>query len=68
MKPALYFHYKAQRKKPGFIYKFLNKSFGEEPVYFSSVQPDRVEELILNRLDNNGFFYSERSLTANLLP
>lgn len=61
MKPALYFHYKAQRKKPGFIYKFLNKSFGEEPVYFSSVQPDRVEELIVNRLDNNGFFYSESS-------
>lgn len=58
MKPALFFHYKAQRKKPGFIYKFLNKSFGEEPVYFSEVNPERIEELILNRLDNNGFFYS----------
>ncbi|TLP74520.1 BamA/TamA family outer membrane protein [Maribacter sp. ACAM166] len=58
MKPALFFHYKAQRRKPGFIYKFLNKSFGEEPVYFSDVNPERVEELILNRLDNNGFFYS----------
>lgn len=57
MKPALFFHYKAQREKPGFIYKFLNKSFGEEPVYFSDVKPERVEELILNRLDNNGFFY-----------
>lgn len=61
MKPALFFHYKAQREKPGFIYKFLNKSFGEEPVYFSSVKPDRVEDLILNRLDNNGFFYSQSS-------
>ncbi|WP_437371187.1 BamA/TamA family outer membrane protein [Maribacter litoralis] len=59
MKPALFFHYKAQREKPGFLYKFLNKSFGEEPVYFSDVNPERVEELILNRLDNNGFFYSE---------
>ncbi|WP_324023945.1 BamA/TamA family outer membrane protein [Maribacter sp. BPC-D8] len=59
MKPALFFHYKAQREKPGFLYKFLNKSFGEEPVYFSDVNPDRVEELILNRLDNNGFFYSQ---------
>ncbi len=58
MKPALFFHYKAQREKPGFIYKFLNKSFGEEPVYFSDVNPERIEELILNRLDNNGFFYS----------
>lgn len=61
MKPALFFYYKAQRKKPGFIYKFLNKSFGEEPVYFSDVNPERVEELILNRLDNNGFFYSRSS-------
>jgi len=59
MKPSLYFHYKAQRKKPGFIYKFLNKSFGEEPVYFSDVNPEQVEELLLNRLDNNGFFYSK---------
>ncbi|APQ17756.1 translocation and assembly module lipoprotein TamL [Maribacter hydrothermalis] len=61
MKPALFFHYKAQREKPGFFYKFLNKSFGEEPVYFSNVNPERVEELILNRLDNNGFFYSRSS-------
>ncbi|MEP0085712.1 MAG: BamA/TamA family outer membrane protein [Maribacter dokdonensis] len=61
MKPALFFHCKAQREKPGFLYKFLNKSFGEEPVYFSEVNTDRVEELILNRLDNNGFFYSKSS-------
>lgn len=61
MKPGLFFHYKAQREKPGFLYKFLNKSFGEEPVYFSEVNTDRVEELILNRLDNNGFFYSKSS-------
>ena len=61
MKPGLFFHYKAQREKPGFIYKFLNKSFGEEPVYFSEVNPERVEELIVNRLDNNGFFYSRAS-------
>ncbi|MCK0160830.1 BamA/TamA family outer membrane protein [Allomuricauda sp. F6463D] len=58
MKPALYFHYKAKREKPGFIYRFLDKSFGEEPVYFSEVNPERVEDLLLNRLDNNGFFYS----------
>lgn len=66
IKPALYFHYKAQREKPGFIYKFLNKSFGEEPVYFSSVNPERVEELMLNRLDNNGFFYSRSDYKTNI--
>lgn len=66
IRPALYFHYKAQRDKPSFIYKFLNKSFGEEPVYFSDVNPDRIEELILNRLDNNGFFYSQSSYQRNI--
>lgn len=64
MKPALFFHYKAQRERPGFIYKFLNNSFGEEPVYFSEINPEQVEELLLNRLDNNGYFYSKSSSEA----
>ncbi|MGB5819184.1 MAG: BamA/TamA family outer membrane protein [Saonia sp.] len=59
MRPPLYFHYKAQKEKPGFIYKWLNKSFGEEPIYFSDVNPPRMKDLILNRLDNKGFFYSK---------
>lgn len=58
MKPPLYFYYKAQREKPGFIYKWLDDKFGEEPVYFSDVNPQRIEELMRNRLDNKGFFYS----------
>ncbi len=58
MRSSLYFHYKAQKEKPGFIYKWLNKKFGEEPVYFSEVNSERMEDLILNRLDNKGFFYS----------
>ena len=58
---GLYYHYKAQREKPGFLNKWLNKKFGEEPVYFSDVNKQRVAELILNRLDNRGFFYSKVS-------
>jgi outer membrane protein assembly factor BamA len=58
MRPGLYYHYKAQKERPGFLNKWLNKKFGEEPVYFSDVNPQRVEELMLNRLDNRGFFYS----------
>ncbi len=58
MRPGLYFHYKAQRKKPGFINKWLDKKFGEDPVYLSDVNPDRTKELLLNRLENHGFFYS----------
>ena len=61
IRPGLYYHYKAQREKPGFLNKWLNKTFGEEPVYFSDVNPLRVEELMLNRLDNRGFFNSRVS-------
>lgn len=58
MRLPLHFHYKAQRDKPGFLYKWLNKNFGEEPVYFSQVNPQRIGDLIRNRLDNRGFFYN----------
>ncbi|TBW29389.1 hypothetical protein EZJ28_04605 [Gramella sp. KN1008] len=58
MRPGLYFHYKAQKDKPGFINKFLNKKFGEEPVYLSDVDINNTEDLLLNRLENRGFFYS----------
>ncbi|GAA0871765.1 BamA/TamA family outer membrane protein [Gangjinia marincola] len=58
MYPGLYFHYKAQREKPGFINKFLNNKFGKEPVYLSDVEPYQVEDLIRGKLENNGFFYS----------
>ncbi|HET8753884.1 MAG TPA: BamA/TamA family outer membrane protein [Salinimicrobium sp.] len=59
MRPGLYFHYKAQKENPGFINRFLNKKFGEAPVYVSDVETGEVEELMLNRLENSGFFYSE---------
>ena len=55
---GLYFHYKAQKENPGFINKFLNRKFGEEPVYLSDVDPFKTEELIKNRLENRGYFYS----------
>ncbi|TXD83557.1 BamA/TamA family outer membrane protein [Subsaximicrobium wynnwilliamsii] len=61
MQPGLYFYYKAQRKKPGFINRFLNKKIGEEPVYQIDVAPLEVEDVLLNRLENSGFFYSASS-------
>lgn len=61
MRPGLYFYYKSQRKNPGFINKFLNKKLGEEPVYLSDVNLKNTEDLLLNRLENRGFFYSRAS-------
>jgi outer membrane protein insertion porin family len=60
----LRFHYKAQREKPGFVSKYLNRKFGESPVYFSSVDPDRTVKLLENRLENHGFFHSRISFSV----
>ncbi len=61
IRPGLYFYYKAQRKKPGFINRWMYKSIGEQPVYRSDIDTGHAEELIKNRLENRGFFYSRVS-------
>ncbi|MCF8715729.1 BamA/TamA family outer membrane protein [Joostella atrarenae] len=58
-------HYKAQREKPGFINKFLNKKIGEEPVYLSDVDVTKTEDLINNRLENRGFFKNTITSSVN---
>ncbi|EGV43168.1 hypothetical protein BZARG_1082 [Bizionia argentinensis JUB59] len=55
---GLYYYYKVQKEKPGFINRWLYKQLGEEPVYQSDVETYDVEELLVNRLENRGFFYS----------
>ncbi|MEO6348637.1 MAG: BamA/TamA family outer membrane protein [Aquaticitalea sp.] len=57
----LYFYYKYQKDKPGFINRWFYKKFGEEPVYQSDVETFQIENLLLNRLENRGFFYSKAS-------
>jgi len=56
---GLLVHYKSQRENPGFINRFLNKRIGEEPVYLSDINVVQTEKLILNRLENRGFIYSD---------
>ena len=58
MRIGLWAYYKGSKERPGFINKFLKKKLGQEPVYFSQVDPGKTEEILLNRLENNGFFYS----------
>ncbi|WP_215222918.1 translocation and assembly module lipoprotein TamL [Echinicola shivajiensis] len=59
MRMGLWAYYKGSEEKPGFINRFLKKKIGQEPVYFSMVDPNKTENLLLNRLENNGFFYSQ---------
>lgn len=59
LRPGLHYYYKMQEEKPGFLNKFLYKKLGEKPVYQSDVKPYEVEEILVNRMENRGFFYSE---------
>ena len=61
MYPGLYFYYKSQKKNASFITRWLNKKLDEEPVYQSDVDAYEIEGLLLNRLENRGFFYSKAS-------
>src|SRR5690606_17184988 len=58
MRIGLWAHYKGSQENPGFINRFLKRKLGEEPVYFSQVNTEKTEDLIFNRLENRGFFYS----------
>lgn len=58
---GLYYYYKNQKENPGFISRWLYKKLGEKPVYQSDVETFEVQELLLNRLENRGYFYSAAS-------
>src|SRR5699024_8444729 len=62
---GLYFYYKMQQENPGFITRFLYKKIGEKPVYQSDVEEFDVRELLINRLENRGFFYSTATSEFN---
>ncbi|QTD39360.1 BamA/TamA family outer membrane protein [Polaribacter batillariae] len=55
---GLYYYYKNQKENPNFINRWLYKKFGQKPVYQSDVEVYDMEEILRNRLENHGFFYS----------
>lgn len=58
MYPSLYYHYKVEQGKAGFLTRWLDKKYGKSPVYLSDVKTSEVEKIVYNRLNNRGFFYS----------
>ena len=58
LRPKLYFWHMGVGKTKG-IGHWLADKYGEEPVLFSKVDTARVAGLMLNRLNNDGFFKPE---------
>ncbi len=61
MRPGLHYYYKVNKDSAGFIARFFNKKIGEEPVYLSDVEAETTRDLLRNRLENRGFFFSNIS-------
>ncbi|OUS13706.1 hypothetical protein A9Q93_08985 [Nonlabens dokdonensis] len=58
MRPGLHYYYKVNKDSAGFISRFLNRKIGEEPVYLADVEQEATRDLLRNRLENRGFFFS----------
>src|SRR5690606_11817599 len=58
MRLGLRSHYIAQSEDAVIITKFFYNIIGERPVYLSSVNTQKTEELVNNRLENRGFYRS----------
>jgi len=60
---GLYYFYKNQQEKTNFLNKWLYKKFGQKPVYQSDINELENKEILKNKLENYGFFYS--SISSN---
>ncbi|KQC33927.1 outer membrane protein/protective antigen OMA87 [Nonlabens sp. YIK11] len=64
LRPGLHYYYKVNVDSAGWFRKFMNKKIGEAPVYLSDVEEESTRDLIRNRLENRGFFFSNISSTV----
>ncbi|PQJ69217.1 translocation and assembly module lipoprotein TamL [Polaribacter butkevichii] len=55
---GLYYYYKNQQEKTNFLNRWLYKKIGQKPVYQSDVNAIENKEILRNKLENYGFFYS----------
>src|SRR5690606_20686030 len=52
---SLWLYYRAQRPKTKKIGRYLNRKFGEKPVYASDISTEITKSYRTNRLENRGF-------------
>src|SRR5690625_3078174 len=57
--PGLHYYYVYHEKSHNFWRKFMYDKLGEKPAYYSESEVENTEEILRNRLENNGIFYSK---------
>jgi outer membrane protein assembly factor BamA len=66
LRTPLWLYYRAQRPKTRKVGRYLNKKFGEKPVYAAEISIERTKMLLTNRLENRGFFDHEITETTTV--
>lgn len=64
--PGLHYHYVYKEKKSNFWRKFMYNKLGEKPVYYEESEIENTQEILRNRLENNGIFYSKINNEVNI--
>lgn len=64
--PRVWVYYKTIDKSDRKFYKWINKNFGIEPVYYNSIFTADSKRQMENYLDNTGFFKSKVVATRNI--
>lgn len=57
MRPGLWARLRTEQDKGKWITRYINKRFGERPIYVENISVERIESLLSNRLENNGLFF-----------
>ncbi|UYW01493.1 BamA/TamA family outer membrane protein [Flavobacterium agricola] len=65
MRPGLFFHNLKNPEKKSGLGHWLSKKFGEEPILLSNVDVNYNRDLIVNRLENKGYFNVRAEAEAN---
>jgi outer membrane translocation and assembly module TamA len=56
---GLWAHQRVENNRAGFYAKWVNKRIGKKPALLGKVNPNNVQKLMKNRLENLGYFNSE---------
>ncbi|MCH8546124.1 MAG: BamA/TamA family outer membrane protein [Cryomorphaceae bacterium] len=57
MRPGLWARLRTEQDKGKWITRYINKRFGERPVYVENISIERIKSILANRLENNGLFF-----------
>ncbi|WP_051359783.1 BamA/TamA family outer membrane protein [Adhaeribacter aquaticus] len=69
MRPKLaIYNFVGTPKKEKGLRSFIRRTFGEPPVYYDSVSNKHITDLMVNRLNNSGYFHSTASYKENIKP